>query len=177
MAILKVSNMGHPVLRQKAHPIPPDQLVEEAFQQLVDDMIDTMLDYEGIGLAAPQVFRSERLLLAGYPDADPDDPNDIPLTILANPEWLEMSEEENEGWEGCLSIPNIRGMVSRATQVRVKGLDRHGTPVELTAEGLFARVLQHEIDHLDGILFPDRMEDMQTLTFMEEYERYWKQEG
>jgi peptide deformylase len=175
MAILKVSNMGHPVLRQKAQPIPPTQLATTAYQQLVDDMINTMLDYEGIGLAASQVFRAERLLVVGFADADPDDPDDIPLTVLVNPEWLEMSEEENEGWEGCLSIPNIRGIVSRSSQVRVKGLDRDGAPVELTAEGLFARVLQHEIDHLDGILFLDRMEDMQTLTFLEEYQRYWKQ--
>lgn len=175
MAILKVSNMGHPILRHPTQPISLDQLQHEAFQQFIDDMIDTMLDYEGIGLAAPQVFRTERCFIAGDPEADKEDPDAIPLTVLINPEWLEMSEDKNDAWEGCLSIPNIRGVVSRSQQVTIKGMDRHGNTIELAATGLFARILQHEFDHLDGILFLDRMQNMHTLTFLEEHQRYWTQ--
>ncbi|MBI2502339.1 MAG: peptide deformylase [Candidatus Latescibacteria bacterium] len=171
MAILKVSRMGHPVLRQKTKPLAPDQI--PGVQQLIDDMVETMADYEGVGLAAPQVFQPLRLTVLGYPDADPENPEDLPLTVLINPEWVSLSEEKELGYEGCLSIPDIRGQVPRSTRVEVRALDREGKPFSLRAEGFLARVLQHEIDHLDGILFPDRMEDFSTLTFLEEYYRYW----
>ena len=176
MAILKVSRMGHPVLRQRAREIPTDQVRNPDLQQLVKYMVDTMIDYEGIGLAAPQVFQPLRAIVAGLPDADPADEEAIPLTVLFNPEFTAMSEETVNGWEGCLSIPELRGVVPRAAAVEVRGLDSEGRPVELAAEGFFARVLQHEIDHLDGVLFLDRMEDLQTLTFIEEYQRYWLEE-
>ena len=176
MSILKVSRMGHPVLRQRARKIPVDQVQNPDLQQLVEHMVDTMIDYEGIGLAAPQVFQPLRAIVAGLPDADPDDEEAIPLTVLFNPEFTAMSEKMVNGWEGCLSIPEIRGVVPRAAAVEVRGLDGEGRPVELAAEGFFARVLQHEIDHLDGVLFLDRMEDLQTLTFVEEYQRYWLEE-
>ena len=176
MSILKVSRMGHPVLRQRARKIPVDQVQNPDLQQLVEHMVDTMIDYEGIGLPAPQVFQPLRAIVAGLPDADPDDEEAIPLTVLFNPEFTAMSEKMVNGWEGCLSIPEIRGVVPRAAAVEVRGLDGEGRPVELAAEGFFARVLQHEIDHLDGVLFLDRMEDLQTLTFIEEYQRYWLEE-
>lgn len=171
MSILKVSLMGHPVLRQRAAEIPPEQIGTARLEQFIDDMIETMVDYQGIGLAAPQVFQPLRLTVLGVPDAA-DEEDAIPLTVLINPEWVHLSEKQEEDWEGCLSIPDMRGLVPRAQQVEVRGLDRDGRPVELAVEDHFARVLQHEIDHLDGILYLDRMRDMQSLTFMEEYYRY-----
>lgn len=173
MAIRKVSRMGHPVLRQRAAEIPPTQMQSSQMQRLIDDMIETMIDYEGIGLAAPQVFEPLRLIVLGDPAADPQDEAAIPLTVLFNPQFTTLSPERIDAWEGCLSIPQLRGVVPRSTTVEVRGYDREGQAVELEAEGLFARVLQHEIDHLDGVLFLDRMDDLQTLTFVEEYQRYW----
>ncbi|MCY3669047.1 MAG: peptide deformylase [Gemmatimonadetes bacterium] len=173
MAIRKVSRMGHPVLRQRAAEIPPTQMQSPPMQRLIDDMIETMIDYEGIGLAAPQVFEPLRLIVLGNPNADPQDEAAIPLTVLFNPQFTTLSPERVDAWEGCLSIPQLRGVVPRSTAVEVQGYDREGQAVELEAEGLFARVLQHEIDHLDGVLFLDRMDDLQTLTFVEEYQRYW----
>ena len=173
MAIRKVSQMGHPVLRQRAADIPPDQMQSPQMQRLIDDMIETMIDYEGIGLAAPQVFEPLRLIVLGNPDADPQDEATIPLTVLFNPQFTSLSPERIDAWEGCLSIPQLRGVVPRSAAVEVQGYDREGRAVELEAEELFARVLQHEIDHLDGVLFLDRMDDLQTLTFVEEYQRYW----
>ena len=173
MAIRKVSRMGHPVLRQRAAELPPAQMQSPSMQRLIDDMIETMIDYEGIGLAAPQVFEPLRLIVLGNPDPDPQDEAAIPLTVLFNPQFTTLSPERIDAWEGCLSIPQLRGVVPRSTTVEVRGYDREGSAVELEAEGIFARVLQHEIDHLDGVLFLDRMDDLQTLTFVEEYQRYW----
>ena len=181
MAIRKVSRMGHPVLRQRAAEIPPAQMQSSQMQRLIDDMIETMIDYEGIGLAAPQVFEPLRLIVLGDPSAelrskpaaDPQDEAAIPLTVLFNPQFTTLSPERIDAWEGCLSIPQLRGVVPRSAAVEVRGYDREGSAVELGAEGIFARVLQHEIDHLDGVLFLDRMDDLQTLTFVEEYQRYW----
>lgn len=172
MAILKVSRMGHPVLRQPAREIPPEQIGHPAVQRLIDDMIETMTDEQGIGLAAPQVFQPLRLVVLGDPQADPDDPDAIPLTVLVNPRWLARSDEQAEAWEGCLSIPGLRGVVSRSVTVSLEALDRQGQRVELDTRDLFARVLQHEIDHLDGVLYLDRMTDMRRLAFLEEFERY-----
>ena len=173
MAILKVSRMGNPVLRQQALEIPGAEVTSPPLQRLAADMVETMIDYEGIGLAAPQVFQSLRLIVLGMPDVDPDEEGVIPLTVLFNPEFTAMSDERVDGWEGCLSIPDIRGVVPRSAAVNVKGLDAQGQPVELSAEGFFARVLQHEIDHLDGVIFLDRMEDLATLSYFDEYQRYW----
>ena len=173
MAIRKVSQMGHPVLRQRAAEIPPAQMQSPQMQRLIDDMIETMIDYEGIGLAAPQVFEPLRLIVLGNPDPDPQDEAAIPLTVLFNPQFTSLSPERLDAWEGCLSIPQLRGVVPRSAAVEVQGYDRQGQAVELEVEDFFARVLQHEIDHLDGVLFLDRMADLQTLTFLEEYQRYW----
>lgn len=174
MAILKVSRMGHPVLRQPAREIPADRVDHPALQRLIDDMVETMADEQGIGLAAPQVFQSLRLVVLGDPQSDPEDPDAIPLTVLVNPRWLARSDEQAEAWEGCLSIPGLRGMVPRSVSVTLEALDRQGQRVELKAHDLFARVLQHEIDHLDGVLYLDRMTDMRRLAFNEEFERYWR---
>lgn len=181
MAILKVSRLGHPVLRAKARPIDPKRISSPDVQRLIDDMFDTMQEYSGIGLAAPQVHEGLRLFVAGararaFGDVVSDD-EEMPLMALVNPELTLVGTPTEEGWEGCLSIPDIRGRVPRAPEVRVKAWDRSGKPVAFTAKGFPARVIQHEYDHLDGILFFDRMTSFETLTFLEEYDRYWVRRG
>jgi peptide deformylase len=177
MSILKVALMGHPVLRTKAQPVAPEEVASARIQRLIDDMIATMDEYSGIGLAAPQVHESLRIFVAGIRIGDEpverDEPGDPPVVVVINPEISPVGRAVVEGWEGCLSIPDIRGRVPRAESVRVRALDRTGTRREFTAHGLSARVIQHETDHLDGILFFDRMQSFVSLSFMEEYRRYW----
>jgi peptide deformylase len=171
MSILKVARMGHPVLRRRAEPLEPAEIRSAAIQKLIDDMFETMEDYQGIGLAAPQVFEGVRLFVAGY-DADNGD-RGIPRLALINPEITVVDGTSVEDWEGCLSIPDIRGRVPRAREIRVRALDRQARPIELKARGYTARVIQHETDHLDGILFFDRMKGFDSLTYLEEFSRYW----
>ncbi|HET6468267.1 MAG TPA: peptide deformylase [Geminicoccaceae bacterium] len=165
MAILKIARMGHPVLLADAAPVadPGDPEV----QRLIDDMIDTMRDAEGVGLAAPQVHRRLRLILAVDPDAAPEG-RMAPPEVLINPELIPLDNEREEAFEGCLSIPEIRGLVPRYRRVALRGLDRHGREVEREAQGFFARVLQHEVDHLNGILYPMRMTDLSQLGYVSE---------
>ncbi len=181
MAILKVSRLGHPVLRTKAHPIEPARITSPEVQRLIDDMFDTMREYSGIGLAAPQVHEGLRLFVAGTTTralgAEVGDDDDMPLMALINPELTLVGAPTEQGWEGCLSIPDIRGRVPRAPEVRVKAFDRTGRAVAFTATGFPARVIQHEYDHLDGVLFFDRMTSFESLTFLEEYDRYWVRRG
>ncbi len=177
MAILKVARMGHPVLRAKAKPIPAASIGSPGVQQLIDDMFETMREYVGIGLAAPQVHHSLRIFVAGVrnlpvpPVLESDE--DMPLIALVNPEITPLTPKNEEGWEGCLSIPDIRGLVPRPLDIQVKAYDRNGKRIELVARGLSARVIQHETDHLDGVLFFDRMISYESLTFMDEYRRFW----
>jgi peptide deformylase len=177
MAILKVSRLGHPVLRAKAQPIDPKRITAPDVQRLIDDMFETMHEYSGIGLAAPQVHEGLRLFVAGARartfGAVIDDGEEMPLMALINPELTLVGPSDTLGWEGCLSIPDVRGRVPRATEVHVKAYDRAGKKVAFTAKGFPARVIQHEFDHLDGVLFFDRMASFESLTFLEEYERYW----
>ncbi len=177
MAILKVSRMGHPVLRTKAHTIDPKRITTPEIQRLIDDMFDTMGEYSGIGLAAPQVHEDVRLFVAGTRakalGATITDDDEMPLMALINPELTLVGDPVELGWEGCLSIPDIRGRVPRAPEVQVKAYDRTGKRVSFTATGFAARVIQHENDHLDGVLFFDRMTSFESLTFLEEYDRYW----
>ena len=180
MAILKVARMGHPVLRAKALPVSPGQIRSAPVQRLIDDMFETMHEYSGIGLAGPQVHEGLRLFVAGLREPAPGEPlealNDdenMPLIASINPEVTLLTEPVHEGWEGCLSIPDIRGLVPRAAEIQVRAFDRAGARVTLTARGLPARVIQHETDHLDGVLFFDRMRSLQSLTFMDEYRRFW----
>ncbi len=176
MALLKIARMGHPVLRQRAAAVDEETVRSEGFQRLIDNMVESMRDASGVGLAAPQVHEAVRLVAAEVRAQNPryPDEGEIPLTVLVNPEILSSSEEIEHGWEGCLSIPDLRGVVPRAAGIRVQALDRTGQPVVLEAEGFLARILQHEIDHLDGILFLDRMSDLRTLTFLKEFERFWQ---
>jgi peptide deformylase len=169
MSILKVARMGHPVLRERAREVSKSDLLNPLVQKLVDDMIDTMREYHGVGLAAPQVHEGLRLFVALL-DEEPGPSSDV--VAVVNPEIVPASPAQEEGWEGCLSIPDIRGRVPRFTDVTVSALDREGKAIELKLKGFPARVAQHETDHLDGILFFDRMRSMQSLTFLDEYSRF-----
>ncbi len=166
--------MGHPVLRQRARDVDPPEIKSAAFQQLIDDMFETMEEYAGIGLAAPQVHEAVRLFVAGY-DSEEGDPA-FPRIALINPVITVVDEAKMEDWEGCLSVPDIRGRVSRAREITVAAYDRTGKKVELKARNYIARVIQHETDHLDGVLFLDRMSSLETLAYMEEFGKYWSRE-
>ncbi|PYN06116.1 MAG: peptide deformylase [Candidatus Rokuibacteriota bacterium] len=174
MAILKVARLGHPVLRQQAERVLPADIQSAQVQQLIDDMIETMHEYDGAGLAANQVHVPRQIAVIEvaknprYPDAP-----EIPLTVLINPMVTPTSEEIEEGWEGCLSVPDMRGVVPRYTAVRLECLDRQGKPVDLVAKDFFARVIQHETDHLNGIVYVDRIRDMRTLSHIAEWQRHW----
>lgn len=179
MAIRKIAQMGEPILRKAARELLPSEIRTPVLQALIDDMIETMHDADGAGIAAPQVYESLRLCvmeLAGNPRY-PDVPS-LPLTVLVNPvlEVLVPSPDAPGDtdvvtmYEGCLSVSGIRGRVRRPRRIRVSALDREGRPLELILEGPLASVVQHEADHLDGVLFVDRA-DPRTLTFLREYER------
>ena len=161
--------MGHPVLRTRARLLEHDEIGTPRIQQLIDDMFETMNDSQGIGLAGPQVHESIRLFVAGVEEED----STMPPVVMINPAITPLGSDVEEDWEGCLSIPDIRGRVSRPTNIRIRALDRHGKPISMTADGFPARVIQHETDHLDGVLFFDRMTSFETLTFLDEYSRFW----
>ena len=180
MSILKIAHMGHPVLRAPARPLHPSEIRGPKIQQLIDDMFETMQEYQGIGLAAPQVHEGVRIFVAGVsPDSAGDEQEedaeegDMPLLAVINPEITAVGRDTVEDWEGCLSIPDIRGRVPRAKRISVRAYNRAGKKVEFEASGFTARVIQHEADHLDGVLFFDRMKSFQSLTFLEEFGRYW----
>ena len=169
MSILKVAQMGHPVLRERGRPIEKAEFRKPLFQKLIDDMVETMHEYSGVGLAAPQVHMGLRLFVALL-EEDADSKSEA--TVIINPEIVPNSKTREDGWEGCLSIPDIRGRVPRFTDVTVKALDRDGREFELRLKKFAARVAQHEADHLDGVLFFDRMTSMESLTYLEEYSRF-----
>lgn len=181
MSILKVARMGHPVLRARARPIDAGEIKSPRVQKLIDDMLDTMREYQGVGLAAPQVHESIRVFVAGFAPSPghhdeeevEDESERVPLMALINPEIAIAGDDVEEDWEGCLSIPDIRGRVPRARQIVVRAYDRRAKRIELKASGFTARVIQHETDHLDGVLFFDRMKSLETLTFLDEFGRYW----
>ena len=180
MAILKVARLGHPVLREKALAVPKNEINSPRIQRLIDDMLETMKEYGGIGLAAPQVHEGVRIFVAGVREADVvtpmDDEVEMPYIALINPELTPIGPTVVSAWEGCLSIPDIRGKVPRPESVQVRALDRKGRRIEFVADGLPARVIQHETDHLDGVLFFDRMGSFETLAFMDEFRRYWSKD-
>ena len=181
MSILKVARMGHPVLRACARPLERQEIKSVRIQTFIDDMIETMMEYRGVGLAGPQVHESLRLFVALLEEDDQpphgtdEGPEPDPVVII-NPQLTVVDDEIVEDWEGCLSIPDIRGRVPRARAVTVRALDRRGNPIELRESNFSARVVQHETDHLDGILFFDRMRRFDSLTFPEEYARYWRKD-
>ena len=176
MSILKVSRMGHPVLRKKVRPLAPAEITTAPMQRLIDDMTQTMLEYNGVGLAAPQVHEELRLFVAQVvrdrEDEEEDEPGKPEILALINPEIKPASRRVEEDWEGCLSIPDLRGLVPRYRDISVKAYDRTGRQVDLQASGFMARVIQHETDHLDGVLFLDRMTSLDSLSFIDEFARY-----
>ena len=162
MTLRKIARLGHPVLLARAEPVGDPTRPEIA--RLIEDMLETMQDAGGVGLAAPQVHESLRLILAVDP-ASAADGNPPTCHVLVDPVLEPVDGEMEDGFEGCLSIPGLRGRVARHADLRYRALDRHGRPIAGLASGLFARVLQHEVDHLDGILYPMRMPDLRALAF------------
>ena len=180
MAVLKIAKLGNPVLRQVAKPVELNELVnpDSGLQEFIDDMIETMHREGGVGLAAPQVNRSIQIVVLEYTENERY-PNEvsIPITVLVNPVLSEYSKETKDGWESCLSLVDFRGLVSRSTKITLDAYDRQGKKINKTVSGFEAVVLQHEIDHLKGLVFLDRMKDFKQLSYQEEFEKFWlKQE-
>ena len=175
MAILKVARLGHPVIRKPSEAVPKERIPTPEFQRFLDEMIETMHEYEGVGLAAPQVHVSKQVAVIEakdnrrYPGEAP-----IPLTVLINPRIFGMSKRQLADWEGCLSVNEFRGRVPRAESLEVEAFNRKGERVRFQAHGFFARVIQHECDHLVGKVFLDRMPDLSTLSHLREFIRYWQ---
>ncbi len=169
MSILKVSRLGHPVLRMESKHVSPEMLASPAIQTLIDNMMETMVEYYGVGLAAPQVHESLSIAVIESHGAR----GNIPMTVIVNPEVTVLDEELIEDWEGCLSVPDFRGRVPRWRKLRVDALDRKGKKIQITAEGFFARVIQHEFDHLMGRVYLDRMPNLKTLSHLAEFQKYW----
>jgi peptide deformylase len=178
MAILKIARMGHPVLRSPAQPVKDPTAPE--IRRLVQDMVETMIDADGAGLAAPQVHVPLRLVIFQLPserlaegeEGDEDDEEEAKIHVLINPVLEPVGEEKVAGWEGCLSVPGMRGVVPRYNKLRYRAVGIEGEPIEREVEGFHARVVQHECDHLDGILYPMRMPDLSMLGFESEMNRY-----
>ena len=172
--ILKVARLGHPVLRRKAQPVPVGQIKSPGLQSFIQDMIQTMHEYDGVGIAAPQVHVSAQIAViqVGNNPRYPRAPK-IPLTVLVNPRVKPVSRKQVVDWEGCLSVDGLRGRVPRWHSVEVKGYNAQGNSVHFRASGFFARVIQHEWDHLQGKVYLDRMRGLSTLTHLKEYARYW----
>jgi peptide deformylase len=165
MAIRPVLKMGHPLLKEVAAPVAR---FDEGLGALIADMDETMRFLSGAGLAAPQIGVSLRVVIfelqenPRYPHLSP-----VPYTVLVNPVLTPLGDEQEEGWEGCLSVPGMRGLVPRFRRLRYQGFDQHGAPIDRTVEGFHARVVQHEVDHLDGILYPQRVRDLRDFGFEE----------
>ncbi|HUI59700.1 MAG TPA: peptide deformylase [Steroidobacteraceae bacterium] len=163
MGIRPVLKMGHPVLRQVAAPV---SRFDRELDELLADMDDTMRSLHGAGIAAPQIGVSLRVVIfevqenPRYPHVTP-----VPYTVLINPEVTVLGHDQEEGWEGCLSVPGMRGLVPRFRRLRYRGVDRYGAPIDRTVEGFHARVVQHEVDHLEGILYPQRIRDLREFGF------------
>jgi len=166
MAVRRVLKMGDPLLYRKAEPVAAFDT--PVLHDLIQDMLDTMAALNGAGLAAPQIGVSQRVVIFGveanprYPDAEA-----VPTTVLINPILEPIGDEREDGWEGCLSVPGLRGLVSRYRQLRYQGFDAKGNPIDRTVAGFHARVVQHESDHLDGILYPMRLRDIRLLGYEE----------
>ena len=176
MAILKVARLGHPVIRTATEAVPKESIHAPEFQRFLDDMVETMREYDGVGLAAPQVHVSKQVAVVEV-DENRRYPGEkaIPLTILINPKILSASKRQVEEWEGCLSVHEFRGRVPRADSLEVEAYNRKGEKVRFHAQGFFARVIQHECDHLAGKVFLDRMPNLSTLTHLQEFVRYWQE--
>ena len=175
---IPIVRLGHPALRTSAEPVPRERLADPEVQTLIDDMLTTMEAASGVGLAAPQVGLGWQLFV--YAAVDPDSEEgfeEAERKVLVNPAVEPAPGELVYDWEGCLSIPDLRGLVPRHPEVRVHALDRHGEPISFVASGYEARIVQHEFDHLNGIVFLDRMRDFRSLAFEEEWEEFMTEGG
>jgi len=172
MSILKIARLGHPILYKKASAV--DNITEPDIKKLIHDMSETMLDYKGIGLAAPQVHISKQIIIFRMLDDQEKESNEIKITALINPKITKISEETENQWEGCLSIPGMLGLVKRYSSISYEGIDMSGNKIQQQAEGLHARVVQHECDHLNGIVFTHRLVDQKAFGYEGEIEEYWK---
>jgi peptide deformylase len=170
MAILKIARMGHPVLLTKAQPVA--DVAAPEIRRLLEDMAETLEDAGGVGLAAPQVFCAKRLFIYHVPASRAEGGQAVPLTAVFNPVVTSLDDEKVLGWEGCLSIPGLRAAVPRFRRIRLTGLDGGGAPIDAELSGFEARVVQHEADHLDGVMYPMRMEDFRYFGFNEEADRF-----
>jgi len=173
MAIRKVAVMGHPVLRLAATPVPEAMIKSPKVQQLLSDMLDTMYEYNGLGLAAPQVYESLQIVVMIWDFEQDQEPY---IRYLINPVITNLTKEESGHWEGCLSVPGLRGWVSRPNRISVKAFDDQGKAIEFIAEGFAATVIQHECDHLLGKLYLDRMTEMEKLVFESEFKKHIRSE-
>lgn len=162
MAVWEIRTLGDPVLRKKAEPV---DAVDDEVRNLMDDMLETMYEADGVGLAAPQIGVGKRVIVIDVREPD------VPPFGLVNPVIVEKSEAVDRGEEGCLSIPGLREIVERSERVVVEGLDREGNAVRIDADGLLARALQHEVDHLDGILFIDRVSPLKRQMLLKRWQK------
>jgi len=176
MPVRKIINMGHPNLRKVAEPVALDAIGSETLNLLIADMVDTLHDYGGIGLAAPQINVPLRLAIVEIPGGPSryGEIEPLPLTTFINPTITVLDATPAGYWEGCLSVPGLRGFVERPQHIRIDYLDASGNPAELIFEGFWATVFQHEFDHLDGKLYIDHIADRTKLVFEDEYLRYWQ---
>lgn len=173
MPVRPIVRLGHPALRAPAQPVDKSRISESEIQTLIDDMFETMLAAGGVGLAAPQLGLSLQLFVYAVVDPDQHALGDDPeLVAVINPALEPVAGELVYDWEGCLSIPDLRGLVPRHQEVRIHGLDRTGKPIDTRASGYEARIAQHEYDHLNGIVFLDRMRDLRSLAFGPEWDEF-----
>jgi peptide deformylase len=177
MTIRKIATIGHPVLRQRAREVTKGELASPELQRFVDDLVETMRDANGAGLAAIQVYEPIRIcaIEVGENPRYPYKPR-IPLTILVNPVLEPLGDETFLNYEGCLSVPNLRGKVRRFAKLRVRAWDREGAPIDRVVQGISAGTFQHEVDHLDGRIFVDRVEDPTSLATWDNFERYGREQ-
>jgi peptide deformylase len=172
MAVRTIVRLGHPALRTPARAVAPERIEETAFQRLVDDLVQMMQAQDGVGLAAPQLGVDQQLLVYGIPGEESGEEARIPMRVMINPMIEPEAGDLIQDWEECLSIPQLHGLVPRHPAVRVHALGRDGSPFELVAEGLEARIIQHEFDHLNGVVYLDRMRDLKSLAFGPEWAEY-----
>ena len=175
MSILKISRLGHPILLKKAKPVT-DILAKEV-QKIVFDMTETMLDAKGIGLAAPQVHINKQIIIFRTfkeEENGKEKEKEVNITVLINPKIIKISDETDDAWEGCLSIPGMLGLVKRFSEIKYEGYDIQGNLIQKKVKGLNARVVQHEFDHLLGILYVSRLADPKAFGFADEIEEFWK---
>ena len=176
MSILKIARLGHPVLYKKARLVKT--LNDSKIQKLIRDMTETMLDAKGIGLASPQIHVSKQIMIFVIPKEENEvEKEKIEITVLINPKLTKISDETNDDWEGCLSIPGMSGLVKRFSGIKYEGFDMNGNLIKKTAKGLHARIVQHEYDHLMGILYIHRLVDNRAFGFSDEIENFWKNQS